>query len=126
LTEWPETWNRAGRGVFVPPCDVEETPEHFVLRMDTPGIRKEDLRIELKDDELTISGERKTTIAEESNALRLAERRQGSFERRFVVPAGIPSEKVEANYDQGVLTVVLPKAEATKPRQIQIREAKPA
>lgn len=93
---------------FQPSCDVNETKEHYLVSFDMPGVKKEDIKIEVQGNELVISGERR-------------ERTQGKFERTFTLPSTIAAEKIEAHYENGVLNVALPKAEAAKARTIQIQ-----
>lgn len=105
---------------FAPPCDVEETNSHYLLSFDLPGVKKEDMKIDLRDNQLTISGERK----EETKGAVSRERYCGSFCRSFTLPANAKAEKIEANYQNGVLQVAIPKTEITVGKQIPIKEGK--
>ena len=106
--------------VFQPALELEESDSHFVYNVDMPGIPKKDIRIELRDDQLFIEGERK---AENKNSA-YSERYYGKFSRVLTLPANVDTEKIEANYEDGVLKLVLPKAEMAKPKQIKISEGK--
>jgi HSP20 family protein len=110
---------------FEPSCDVEEYPTHFLFSMDVPGIKKENLKIELNSqNELCISGERKEDHETRSGSFYQNERYFGAFERTFALPAAVKSDQIEAQYKDGVLQVVVPKTEVTKAKQIRISEGK--
>lgn len=99
------------------PVDVFESDDKFTVQLELAGLRKEDFDISLEDGVLTIAGERKSEEAGES--LR-RERLFGAFSRSVTLSAPVKSDGVTASYEDGVLTVVLPKAEEAKPRKIQI------
>ena len=109
---------------FVPACDVEETDTQYVFKMDAPGMKKEDLKVELVDNVLTISGEHKEE-KREGKKKRITERYQGRFERSFSLPNSSDSTKIEANFADGVLHIAVHKAAAAKAKQIPIGEGKP-
>lgn len=109
-------------GGFVPACDIEETDSYFTLSFDLPGVAKDDVKLEVEKNELVISGRRR--IRHEKDGLRVAERRYGKFGRRIVFPMDVDASKAEASFRYGVLRIMLPKAEAAKPRVIEIREGK--
>lgn len=108
---------------FNPACDVEETESHYIASFDLPGISKDELKIELTDNQLTVSGERKSET-KEKGARHIVERFHGAFQRVFTLPASVDASRVEANYQDGVLRIAIPKAEAAKPRRIQITDGK--
>lgn len=105
---------------FVPACDVEETDSHYLLAFDLPGVKKEDVKIELRDNQLSISGERREDVKGRLSR----ERSYGLFTRSFTLPSNVNSEKLEANYENGVLQVVIPKTAVSHTRQISIKEGK--
>jgi HSP20 family protein len=110
-----------------PACDIEETQDHYLVSFDLPGIPKDKLRIELKDDQLIVSGERKEERREEVKNRVSSERYYGSLQRSFTLPSAVDPSKVEAHYQDGVLRVAVPKtpeSEAAKPKQVQIKEGK--
>ncbi len=107
---------------FNPPCDVEENDSHYVMSFDLPGVSKNDIKIEVIGNQLTVSGERKSEKRDEKNNRHLIERYYGEFTRTFELPTAIESGKVEAAFNNGVLEVMLPKAEDSKARQIKISE----
>jgi HSP20 family protein len=107
---------------FLPSCDVNETKDHYLVTFDMPGVKSEDIKIEVQGNQLVISGERQRNLkAGDDEATLHHERMYGRFERTFTLPATIATEKIEAQYENGVLSVALPKAEAAKGRTIQIQ-----
>ena len=105
---------------WVPPMDLVETAEHFVLRADLPGLSEDDLKIELEDGVLTVSGERRADHEERQEGFYRVERAFGTFSRSLTLPKGVDGEAVSASFDRGVLEVRIPKPEAAKPRRIEI------
>lgn len=103
-----------------PACEIEESEEHYLLSLEVPGIKKEDLKIEFVDNQLVISGERHSEEKKRKDHFYYSERRGGKFSRSFKLPVGVDAEKVEAQYQDGVLKIYVPKAESAKPRQIKI------
>ena len=108
---------------FNPACDVEETESSYVVSFDLPGIAKDDVKIEIAGNQLMVSGERKSETKEKGSR-HIVERLVGSFQRVFTLPASVEAEKIEANYQDGVLKIAIPKAEAAKPHRIEITEGK--
>jgi len=111
-----EMWN--------PSCDVEETDTHYLMSFDLPGVKKDDINIDLRDDLLTVSGERNEERDEKSGQKYQSERFWGAFTRSFQIPAGVKPDQVEAHYADGVLRIAVPKVEAAKAPQIKISEGK--
>ena len=109
---------------FEPSVDVEESKSAFLISIDVPGLRREDVRIDVNDNLLTISGERKREQNSEEGGMRRFERSHGKFQRSFSLPATADCAKVEAHLENGVLTVAIPKAETAKPRSIEIQNGK--
>jgi HSP20 family protein len=105
---------------WVPAMDLLETDEHFVLRADLPGMREEDVNIELEDNVLTVSGERKAEHEERQEGFYRVERAFGSFARSLTLPKGVNPEGVTAAFRDGVLEVRIPKPEERKARRIAI------
>ncbi len=107
---------------FQPSCDIKETMDHYLVSFDMPGVKKEDIKIELQNNQLVISGERQYEMkVEDGEASLRHERAYGKFERAFALPTTVNAEKIEAHYENGVLNVALPKAEAAKARTIQVQ-----
>jgi HSP20 family protein len=105
---------------WMPAMDLVESGDHFVLRADLPGLSEEDVRIELEDQTLIISGERKAEHEDGKEGYYRLERAFGSFSRTLQLPKGIDPEAVTARFDRGVLEVRIPKPEERKPRRIEI------
>lgn len=105
---------------WIPALDVFEDEEKVSVQVELPGMKKEDFDISLHDDVLTISGERKAETESQNSASYRRERTFGSFTRNVTLPSAVNSDGVKANYQEGVLTVTLPKVEAAKPRKIQV------
>jgi HSP20 family protein len=106
-------------------CDIEETEDHFLLSLDVPGMKKDDIKIELRGHTLSISGERSEHKEEKRKGNQRAERFYGSFARSFTLPDEVKPEQIEAEYRDGVLSIAVPKAAAAGSRQIKIGESKP-
>ena len=101
---------------FLPACEVTEKQDQYLLSFDLPGIKKDDIHIELKDNQLVVSGERKSEHEEKSKHRVRSERTYGSFMRSFTMPSGLKPEQIKADYKDGVLTVRLPMRDEAKPR----------
>ena len=102
---------------FVPALDVRQTEDGYLVLVDLPGVKSEDVAVELIDQVLTISGSRAPVETGEAQRL---ERPSGSFVRRLTLPKGVDSEKVMAEYKEGVLEVRIPKRAEAKPKRIAI------
>ncbi|HSI82024.1 MAG TPA: Hsp20/alpha crystallin family protein [Solirubrobacterales bacterium] len=105
---------------WVPAMDLVETDEHLVLRADLPGMKRDDVEIEVKDGVLTVSGERKAEQEERSEGFYRVERSFGTFSRSLTLPKGIDPQRVAAEFEDGVLEVRIPKPEETKPVRVAI------
>ncbi|HEX2413464.1 MAG TPA: Hsp20/alpha crystallin family protein [Solirubrobacteraceae bacterium] len=116
----PAPGNGATMRRWMPAMDLVETEDDFVLRADLPGLSEDDVRIELEDATLTISGERKAEHESKSEGFYRVERAFGAFSRTLTLPQGIDPEAVAASFDRGVLEVRIPKPEQRKPRRIEI------
>ena len=101
--------------------DVSETDDSFIVKASLPGINPEDLDISMTDNVLTIKGEIKMEEEKEGEKYHIRERRFGRFMRSLTFPVPVDADKIEATYENGVLTLVLPKAEEAKPKKIEIK-----
>lgn len=108
---------------FRPACDFEETDTHYLFSLDVPGLNKDDIKIEVTADTLTVEGERKFEERGSKDGQRFHERRFGKFTRAFEFPQGVDAEKVEAEYTNGVLKISLAKVAAALPRKVDIKVA---
>lgn len=111
-----------GTMVWAPLADMRETDDAYVVECELPGIKHDDIDIEISERELSITGELKES--EREGTMRRSTRRSGRFEYRSVLPTEVKAEDVGATLADGVLTVTLPKAQAAKPRHIKVT-AKP-
>jgi HSP20 family protein len=122
--EGPATPGNGGTGGslrrWIPAMDLVETGDEFVLRADLPGLSEADVNIELEDNVLTISGERKAEHEERKEGYYRVERASGTFTRSLTLPEGVDPEAVKAHFDKGVLEVRIPKPEQRKPRKVAI------
>ncbi len=107
-------------GTWTPAVDVYEDPDKFMIVAELPGVSKDDVQIELKENVLTLRGERKFSEQFKDQTCHRMERAYGQFTRSFTLPAEVEPTKVEAKFKDGVLTVTVPKAAAAKPRLIPI------
>lgn len=105
---------------FSPACHISETAKEYRLEFDLPGIKKEDVRIELEDNRLTVSGRRKGHKEEKDERHFLNETYEGSFMRTFNLPTYVDDDKVDAHFEDGVLTVKVMKSTSSKAKTIKI------
>ncbi|HKW96923.1 MAG TPA: Hsp20/alpha crystallin family protein [Bryobacteraceae bacterium] len=103
-----------------PAVDILETENELVLKADLPDVPLEDIDVQVENETLSIKGERKFEQNTEEKGYHRIERAYGSFTRSFSVPATVDTERVSADYKNGVLTVTLPKKEAAKPKQVKV------
>ncbi len=111
---------RGGIQRWVPPMDLLEAEDHFVLKADLPGLGEDDVSIEIQDGTLTVAGERKAEHESTERGWHRVERTFGRFSRSLTLPEGVDPEGVSAAFDKGVLEVRIPKPEQRKPRRIAI------
>ena len=105
---------------WVPPMDLVEAEDHFVLKADLPGLTEADVSIEVQDGTLTISGERTAEHEQREKGWYRIERPFGSFNRSLTLPDGVEPDRIEASFKDGVLEVRIPKPEERKPQRISI------
>ena len=105
---------------FVPPVDVYEDEHNVTLKIEVPGIDEKDIDVRIENNVLTVHGERKFEKEEKEENYRRIERQYGSFTRSFTLPNTVDSEKVNANYEKGVLKIALAKKAEAKPKQIKV------
>ena len=103
-----------------PTVDVGETNDEVVVKAEMPGMSKDDIEINVEDNQLTLSGEKKQEQEQKDTNYYRVERSYGAFRRIFTLPARVDVSKVKATYQNGVLTVRVPKSEAAKARKIEI------
>jgi HSP20 family protein len=103
-----------------PSVDISETKDEIVVKAEVPGMKKDDIKITLQDNVLTMRGERKQEKEEKETNFYRMERSYGSFTRSFNLPTMVQADKIKASYKDGILNITLPKAEEIKPKQIPI------
>lgn len=108
----------AGLGAWSPPVDIEETDDSFVVEAELPGVKREDINVELDENQLSIHGE--IEERERTGVLRRQTRRTGQFDYRVTLPTQVDPDKVDASLEEGVLRLTLQKTESHKPRRIEI------
>lgn len=116
-----DSGDRGTSAVWSPSTDLVETDDDFRLRLDVPGMRTEDISINLQNRTLTVNGERTSARANETEEFVRMERAFGSFHRTFTLPDAVDEENIEATYENGVLTIRVPKTDEHTRRQIEIQ-----
>jgi HSP20 family protein len=111
---------------WAPAVDLVEREDSLVLKADLPGMSEDDVQIEVRDNILMISGERKAEHEEKQNGYYRVERAFGRFSRSVQLPAGVDTSGIAASFENGVLEITIPKPEERKPRKIEISGSKPA
>lgn len=109
-----------GTRTWAPPVDVCETEEAYVVKAELPGMSRDDLDITLENNVLRLSGERKFDRDEKKENYHRIERSYGAFSRAFALPTQVDAERVQAAFQDGVLTITVPKAAQARPRKINI------
>jgi len=112
---------RTQRG-WMPTVDIEQTDREIVLKLDLPGLRREDVSIEVRDHTLIITGERREEKEEKHEGYITRERIFGRFTRSFMLPEGVDPDQVHASFENGVLRVRVPRPREAQPKQIQIEQ----
>jgi len=112
------TRNETAARTWIPLANISESENEYLIKVELPDVKKEDVKIAVADGVITISGERKEERKE--NGATRTERSTGKFRRSITIPTRVDANKVNATYKNGILTVTLPKAEEAKPKQIQI------
>lgn len=105
---------------WFPATDVSETPEQLILRLEVPGLARDDIKLSVENNMLAVRGEKRQETATEGENFYRCERAYGSFERSFALPSHVDPERVKASIEDGVLTIRLPRREEAKARAIEI------
>jgi HSP20 family protein len=119
---WPFTepaWSVTS--AWLPPTDIFEDKDSIRIVAELPGVRPEDVKITCENNTLTIRGEKKQVAEEKTDRVHRYERTYGAFERSFSLPNTVDTDRVQASFEHGVLTVTLPKVERAKPREIPVK-----
>jgi HSP20 family protein len=120
---WPFPVDESGAvtSAWSPAVDVFEDKNAVKIVAELPGVKPEDVKLSLENNLLSIRGEKKQEAEENNDRVHRYERSYGSFERTFALPSTVDGEQISADYRHGVLTVIVPKAERAKPREIPVR-----
>src|SRR5437660_11291829 len=116
----PTGAGNGGSRRWIPAMDLVEERDHYVLRADLPGVSEDDVKVELEDNVLTISGERKSEHEQRKEGYYRVERASGAFSRSLTLPEGTDPDSIQANFDKGVLEVRVPKPAEHKPKRVAI------
>lgn len=116
-----EDTSSSRQAVWRPRMDLAETEEAYRIDLDMPGMTKDDLKISYQDNQLVVSGERESDRKEENEEFVRVERSFGHFRRSFTLPRTVDEDNISATYDNGVLTITVPKTDTEKTRQIDIQ-----
>jgi HSP20 family protein len=112
---------RATTTAWAPALDISERKDAYLVTVELPGLKPEDLDLTMEDGLLTIQGERQFTSESSEQQFHRVERRYGAFRRSITLPAHVMAEGVQASFEDGVLQILVPKAEEAKPKRIQVR-----
>jgi HSP20 family protein len=104
-----------------PAVDIREREDAYLVEIELPGLTKDDVKITMENNILTIQGEKKHEKEERRGDYHRSERVYGSFQRSFTLPSSVKNDKIEAQYKNGILTVSLPKVEEAKPKAIEVK-----
>jgi HSP20 family protein len=110
-----------GAWQFAPEVDISESDGNVVVKAELPGMEAKDIDVDISGDTLILRGEKKAEEEKKEERYYFRERHYGSFQRSFRLPAGVQSEKVDANFKNGVLTINVPKSEESKQKKIEIK-----
>ena len=121
LSRWVSDDRGLLESAWNPSIDIHESQDYIIVRADLPGVAKEDIDVAVNGDTLTIKGEKKQEKEEKDKEYIRSERFYGSFAKSVTLPCEIDTTKVDAQYKDGVLKLMLPKREEAKPKQIQIK-----
>ncbi len=108
-------------GNWMPAVDVAEEDNEYVVKIELPGVNKDDVKITLESNILTIRGEKKAEKETKEKNYHRMERSYGSFQRSFTLPTTVKNDKIDAEYRDGILSITLPKAEEAKPKHIEVK-----
>jgi len=120
ITPWGQEGTGAMTSSWLPPCDIAEDKDSLKVTLELPGVRAEDVKLNLENNLLTIRGEKRQTTDEKNERYHRYERSYGMFERSFTLPSTVDPDRIKARVEHGVLTIEIPKAEKARPREIPV------
>ncbi len=106
---------------WTPAVDIAEHENEYFVKLELPGVSKDDVKITMQDNILTVRGEKKKERENKGSGFHRVERSYGAFQRNFTLPSTVKADKIDASYADGILTIILPKAEEAKPKQIEVK-----
>ncbi len=109
------------RSTWQPAVDIRENEQSFVIDVDLPGMTREEVQVQVKEEVLHVQGKREAQVLSEGDRALRSERRFGEFERRFTMPENVRAEGIEARFEHGVLRIVLPKVEEAQPKAFDVQ-----
>ncbi len=119
-----EFWKlESSQRVWMPALDISETPDAYIVRVEVPGVKAEDLEVSLQDNTLTIRGKRERSEERKEETYHWVERSYGEFTRSLALPSDVKVDAIDATYRNGVLEIRLPKSEESKPHRIEVKSA---
>ncbi len=130
LNQWEKDMERVFRGpatkeaIYTPACEIRDEEKQFTISLDVPGLKQEEIDIEVKDNRLHVTGERKTEVKTEQDQVVKTEKRYGKFTRVFSLPQHVNTEGIEAAYENGVVMIMIPKEVKTQSKKILISGSK--
>jgi HSP20 family protein len=110
-----------GPSIWTPAVDITEKDDEYLVKVELPGVEKNDVQITLESNILTVKGEKKQEKEEKGENYHRMERSYGSFQRSFTLPTTVKSDKIDASFKDGVLSIRLPKSEEAKPKLIEVK-----
>lgn len=124
-TTWPWTGENGGAitSAWIPPCDIAEDKDTLRVTLEIPGVRSEDVKVNLENNVLTIRGEKKQVTDEKNERYHRYERVYGVFERSFTLPSTVDADRIQARVENGILYIEVPKVEKARPREIPVATA---
>nr|BCX01096.1 MAG: hypothetical protein KatS3mg041_1142 [Bacteroidota bacterium] len=121
VEEWVPAWAASGRGGVYPAVDILEREDAYVVRAELPGVRKEDIRVTLRDNVLTIQGEKRRQSEERGETYHRIECAYGAFSRSFALPEEVDPSGVTARFENGVLEITLPRTQSGRaPKEVPV------
>jgi HSP20 family protein len=119
----PSIFEKNEGGRFLPTLDVSETPDAYQVTVDIPGVKPEDVKLEIHENHLVVSGKRESCSEKKDKNFHRVERSFGEFHRSVLLPSAVDQDKIDATYDAGVLHVSLPKAVKNGAKKIEVKAA---
>jgi HSP20 family protein len=117
----PLSLSNGWRGAAVPAIDLYQTQDEVVVKASLPGFKPDQVQVNVTGDVLTLKGEVRDEQETAEKAYHIRERRWGSFERSVMLPSGVAADKAKADFENGILTITLPKAEEARPKTISVK-----